>query len=170
MSAIKSNAVRWAAAGATGGLLAFMSFMAPLEGEVREVYHDVGGVATVCLGSTVFKNKGTYTAEECAELYFEDATRFYQAVKEDSPEDTPESVLVAKSSVAYNVGTRGYMQSPMRPLVQAGAYRAACEAIVAPWVTSKGVAKGYRATVQLRPHRGLENRRQKEYEHCVSGL
>lgn len=168
---IKDNVGRWVAAGAAGSLLTLMTFLAPIEGEVRSVYKDVGDVATVCLGSTRFVNgQSTYTAEECAEMYAKDAGEFLRHVQRSAPADTPESVLVAMASVAYNVGTRGYDQSPMKPLVQAGAYQAACEAIVAPWVTSKGVAKGYRATVQLRPHKGLENRRQREYEQCVSGL
>ena len=166
-----NSASRWLAAGATGTLLSLMTFMYPLEGEVREVYLDVGGVSTVCVGSTRFvQGQSKFTLEECSGMYAKDAREHLEHVLSTAPEDTPESVLVAMASVSYNVGKSGYTQSPMRPLVQAGAYRDACDAIIAPWVTSKGVAKGYRATVHLKPHRGLENRRQKEYEQCVSGL
>ena len=166
-----ASAKRWVAAGATGALLSAMTFLYPVEGEVRHVYNDIGGVATVCVGSTVFvKGKQNFTEKECTELFLADTQKHLDHVLKTAPVDTPESVLAAMTSVSYNVGMRGYTDSPMRPLVQAGAFKQACNAITAPWVTSKGVAKGYRATVNLVPVRGLENRRAKEEQLCLKFL
>ena len=161
---------RMAAAGITGTLALSMGFLYTVEGEVREVYSDVGGIATVCMGSTVFKSKEHYTAQECLELFQKDAQQHLSTVLAVAPQDTPDSVLAAMTSVSYHTGKQGFLSSPMRPLLEQGRYQEACSAIVAPWRTSKGVAQGYRATVKLVPHKGLENRRKKEYELCVSGL
>lgn len=163
-----SSLGRWVAAGASGALLTAMAFLAPIEGEVREVYNDLGGVRTVCMGSTLFTaGRTAFSADECTQMFKQDAQEHLEHVLKTAPEGTPESVLAAMTSVSYNVGKAGYTASPMRKLVQAGAYEDACNAITAPWVTSKGVAKGYRATVNLVPVRGLENRRAKERELCL---
>lgn len=160
--------LRWVAGGAAGALLSAMTFLYDVEGEVRHVYADVGGVATVCMGSTQFvQGRASFTEAECTAMFTKDAQKHLDAVLKTAPAGTPESVLAAMTSVSYNVGANGYQQSPMRTLVQAGAYEDACHAITAPWVTSKGVAKGYRATVNLKPHRGLENRRAKEEQLCL---
>lgn len=156
--------------GATGVLAASAAGVYHLEGEVRHPYADAGGVATVCMGSTVFQSKASYTAEECVELLVRDTKTHLDAVLRVAPKDTPQSVLEAMVSVSYNVGAGGFLRSPMlEPLVN-GDWQAACSAIAAPWKTSKGVAMGYRATVQLVPHKGLENRRAKEYAVCVRDL
>lgn len=161
---------RLIAGGITGTLALSMGFLYTVEGEVNHVYSDVGGVATVCMGSTIFTDKEHYTQQECLELFQKDAQKHLSTVLAVAPADAPQSVVAAMTSVSYNVGQRGFLSSPMRPYLEAGQYQKACEAIVAPHKTSKGVAEGYRATVKLVPHRGLENRRAKEYELCVSGL
>lgn len=161
---------RLVTAGITGTLALSMGFLYTVEGEVNRVYSDVGGVATVCMGSTIFTDKEHYTQQECLELFQEDAQKHLSTVLAVAPQDAPQSVVAAMTSVSYNVGQRGFLNSPMRPLLAEGRYEESCAAITAPHRTSKGVAKGYRATVNLEPHRGLENRRAREYELCVSGL
>lgn len=161
---------RLIAGGITGTLALSMGFLYTVEGEVNHVYADVGGVATVCMGSTIFTDKEHYTKQECLELFQKDTQKHLSTVLAVTPQDAPQSVVAAMTSVSYNVGTGGFLSSPMRPLLAAGSYQAACDAIIAPHKTSKGVAKGYRATVNLVPHRGLENRRAKEHALCVSGL
>lgn len=152
------------------GLTAAAVGIADLEGYRDTVYLDSGNVPTVCYGSTRYPNKLSFTEQECIELLARDVKQFYDVVQRDAPQAAPESVLAALTSVAYNVGAAGYKASPMRQHLIAGDYLAACTAITAPWVTSKGTALGYRATVNLVPNRGLENRRQKEYSLCVSYL
>lgn len=166
----KSFRERLIAGGITGTLALSMGFLYTVEGEVQHVYSDVGGVATVCMGSTIFTDKEYYTQQECLELFQKDAQKHLSTVLAVAPADAPQSVVAAMTSVSYNVGQRGFLNSPMRPLLEQGRYKEACAAITAPHRTSKGVAKGYRATVNLQPHRGLENRRAKEFELCVSGL
>lgn len=161
---------RLMAMGVGGLLLTTASGVAVLEGEVRKPYGDVGGVSTVCFGSTQFITKEAYTAQECAELLLRDVKEHMQPVLRDAPKNAPHSVIAALTSVTYNVGIGGYNSSPMRPLFILGDYRKACEAIIAPWKGKHGVAKGYRATVNGKPHKGLENRRQLEYNECVHGL
>lgn len=153
--------------GVGGLLLTTASGVAVLEGEVRKPYGDVGGVATVCFGSTQFITKEAYTAEECASLLLRDVKTHMQPVLRDAPKDAPHSVIAALTSVTYNVGIGGYNRSPMRPLFVQGKYKEACDAIVA--VQPSG-AKGYRATVKGKPHKGLENRRKLEYQECVRDL
>lgn len=158
-------------AGLSGATALTAGFLYTVEGEVQQVYPDLGGVQTVCMGSTVFNPKqGWYTKEQCMDLLVRDTNLHLKTVLSVAPPETPDSVLAAMASVSYNVGQRGFLVSPMRPLLEQGRYREACDAIRAPWRTSKGVAKGYRATVNLKPVKGLENRRQKEYELCVAGL
>lgn len=161
---------RLVAAGVSGLLLLTGASIYQLEGEVRKPYADVGGVGTVCMGSTQFISKVEYSAEECTELLVRDAKKHLDAVLRVSPVDAPESVVAALASVSYNVGVQGFYTSPMAGYLAAGKYREACNAIIAPHTTSKGTAKGYRATVKLVPHKGLENRRQKEYTECVKDL
>lgn len=156
--------------GVATGLASAAAGIAVLEGYSADVYEDSGGVATVCYGSTQFPDKLKFTEQECLELLLQDTRRFYNAVQEDAPEDAPASVVAALTSVAYNVGVQGYKVSPMRTALVQGDYIGACTGITAPWRTSKGTAMGYRATVNLVPHKGLENRRQKEYSLCVSFL
>lgn len=161
---------RLAAAGITGLLAATGAGVYQLEGEVRRPYQDVGGVGTVCMGSTQYISKPYYTAEECVQLLVRDTKTHLDAVLKVAPKDTPDSVLEAMTSVSYNVGINGFLKSPMvDPLVRKD-WQGACNAITAPWTTSKGTAYGYRATVKLKPHKGLENRRQKEYTVCVRDL
>lgn len=166
-----TSANRWIAAGAGGALLSLMAFLYPIEGEVRSAYNDIGGVSTICVGATQFvKGAEAFTEQECTELFLRDSKEHLEHVARTAPAGTPASVLVAMASVSYNVGKRGYTVSPMHTLVQQGAFKQACNAITAPWVTSKGVAKGYRATVHLKPSRGLENRRMKEEQMCLKFL
>lgn len=161
---------RLAAAGISGVLLMAGAGVYELEGEVRKPYQDVGGIGTVCMGSTQYISKPVYTAEECLALLVRDTKTHLEAVQRVAPEGTPQSVVEAMTSVSYNVGIQGFYKSPMLAPLVIGDWQAACSAIVAPWTTSKGTAFGYRATVNLKPHKGLENRRAKEYAVCVRDL
>lgn len=163
---------RLIAAGAAAAIASAGAFIGSKEGEVREVYRDVGGVSTYCFGGTKRLQEGTssYSAQECTEQLLMDTEHALQGVQSAVQREMPESVLVAMTSTAYNAGVNGFKSSPMLPHLRAGRWEAACAAIVAPWRTSKGVARGWRATVNLVPHRGLENRRQAEYEVCVKDL
>lgn len=163
---------RLLALGAGTALAAAGAFIGLHEGEVRHVYGDVGGVSTYCFGGTkrIQQDQQDYTEHECSEQLLQDTEHALQGVQGAVQREMPQSVLIAMTSTAYNAGVHGFKSSPMLPLLRKGRWEAACAAIVAPWKTSKGIARGWRATVHLKPHRGLENRRQAEYEICIQDL
>jgi len=161
---------RLISAGAGVALAGAGAFIGVHEGEVRQVYGDVGGVSTYCFGGTQRITKQEYTAHECTEQLLQDTQYALEFVQAKVGRDMPGSVQVAMTSATYNAGVGAFSRSPMLPHLKAGHWEDACAALVAPWKTSKGVARGWRATVNLEPHRGLENRRQAEYEVCTQDL
>lgn len=163
---------RLLAAGAAASIASGAAFIGLREGEVRNVYPDVGGVQTYCFGGTLPSGSGsrTFTEQECTEQLLRDTQRFWDGVAAEVGRDMPWSVHASMTSAAYNAGLAGFRTSPMLPHLRGGNWDAACAALVAPWRTSKGTARGWRATVQLVPHRGLENRRAAEYELCIKDL
>lgn len=161
---------RLIAVGLSGAMLTAATFIGQKEGEVRTVYADIGGVATYCFGGTERITKRTYTAQECSEQLKRDTEWANAGVRRAVQRPMPASVEAAMTSVAYNVGVGGFARSPMVPLLKQGRWEAACKAITAPVQTPYGVAKGYRATVQGRPVRGLENRRAQEGALCFQDL
>lgn len=161
---------RLAAAGVTGVLLLAGAFIGSKEGEVREVYSDIGGVSTYCFGGTERITKRTYTAAECTEQLRKDVAWANAGVRRAVPRSMPASVEAAMTSVAYNVGVGAFSRSPMVEHLRLGRWEAACAAISAPVQTPYGVAKGFRATVRGRPVRGLENRRAQEAALCYRDL
>jgi len=158
------------AAGATGVLALAATFIGTHEGEVRRVYADIGGVATYCFGGTERITKQTFTAGECTAQLLQDVQWARAGVLRAVPNPMPPSVEAAMTSAAYNAGVGAFARSPMAPLLRAGQWEAACAALEAPVQTQHGVARGWRATVQGRPVRGLENRRAAEARLCRQDL
>ena len=164
-------AKRLLVSGAAVSIAAAGAFIGTREGEVRAVYPDLGGVSTYCFGGTIPSSKAReYTAEECSEQLVQDTQKYWDGVQALSGVDMPWSVHAAMTSAAYNAGLGAFKSSPMLPELKAGRWEAACAALVAPHKTSKGVARGWRATVNLRPVRGLENRRAAEAALCVQDI
>lgn len=161
---------RLIAAGAAGSILLSANFIGQREGEVRTTYLDAGRVETWCFGHTGPNAKSSYTGEECIDLLLKDTTKFQTGVRKQVGRDMPQSVLAAMTSASYNAGLGAFATSPMLPLLRQGSWKAACEALHAPVKTPYGVALGWRATVAQRPHRGLGNRREAEYQLCVEDL
>lgn len=161
---------RLLAAGASAALASAGAFIGLHEGEVRTVYGDVGGVSTYCFGGTQRITQQEFTEHECTEQLLIDAEHALRHVQRTVQREMPASVQVAMTSATYNAGVGAFSRSPMLPYLKEGRWEDACAALIAPWETSKGVARGWRATVDLEPHRGLENRRQAEYEVCIQDL
>ena len=173
---------RLKALGAAGALLCAAVLLAPLESGTEPQltpYYDVGGVRTWCYGETAGVPKAVYTTQECDKLLLQSVQRHWEGIKHVIPEDAPLGVHVAAISVTYNVGIRGFLYEqqagrivPSR-LVQrlrARDWEGFCTAVGAPFQARHGVALGYKATVQGRPHRGLANRRAQEVQVCRRGL
>jgi lysozyme len=162
------------AGGAAGFIALAGAFLGPIEsgpqGPQLVPYADIGGVPTWCYGETAGTPKQRYTDAECTVLLRKSLDKHWAGIAKYVPEKAPESLKAAMLSVAYNVGVTGWVHPVfIKPLAR-GDWEAACAAITAPWKGRHGVAKGFKATVQGKPVRGLENRRQKEYELCRQSL
>lgn len=158
-----------------GALAGTVALLAGLEGVKHYPYLDVGGVPTVCMGSTHNVEWRPYTAQECSDKALEEVQVYWDGVVAKAPPDTPGSVLGAMTSVAYNTGVRGWAVEGGRDSRFVVALRnrdwvGACAAITAPWQGKHGVSQGYKATVGGKPHKGLENRRRAEYDFCMGDL
>lgn len=161
------------AAGASGAILGAAQFLAPSEGLALTPYNDLGGVKTWCYGQTVGTSKAQYTEQECAADLAKTVGKYWDGISDKVPPEAPQSVKEAMISVAYNVGVGGWkwsrrgVPSPFVGHLAARDWQGSCEAIIAPWTGRYGVAQGYKATVNGKPIRGLENRRWKEYRLCM---
>lgn len=148
-------------------------FLGPVEsgrGPQLTPYADVGGVQTWCYGETLGTPKAHYTVAECDTILLRSVQRHWAGIERNVPQNAPQSVKEGMLSVAYNTGVVGWTHPVfLRPLAK-GDWEAACYAIVAPWHGKLGVAKGFKATVGGKPHKGLENRRAKEYALCTRDL
>ena len=133
-------------------------------------YNDIGGVPTWCYGDTVGTPKARYTVQECDRLLLKRVNQVWEGISSNVPADAPDSVKEAMLSVAYNVGVTGWRHTLFTVPLAVRDWRAACEAIRAPWPGKYGVSQGFKATVNGRPVRGLENRRLVEYKTCIRDL
>lgn len=154
-------------------------FIGPKEALRTVPYKDIGGVTTWCYGQTVGAPKARYTAQECAEDLLRTVQGYWAGIERYVPQEAPQSVKAAMVSVAYNVGVSGWaweyvdgrkVPSRFRVALAARDWEATCHAIQAPWQGKYGVAQGYKATVQGKPVRGLENRRWAEYRFCMEDV
>ena len=165
---------RLLAAGATGAILLASTLLGPLEsgpaGPQLVPYRDIGGVPTWCFGETRGTPKKRYTDAECTSLLRQSVERHWSGIKAYVPESAPESVKASMISVAYNVGVRGWIHPLFTVPLAVHDWQGACNAITADWKGKHGIAKGFKATVNGKPVRGLENRRKKEYSLCVQDL
>lgn len=131
------------------------------EGNVLIPYKDIVGVLTVCRGHTGpdVVVKGVYSPEKCDELTKKDINIAISGVLKVSPHLLWHPMqLVAAVSLSFNVGTGTYATSSVAKRFNEGNFQAGCEAI-----------KLYKyAGGKIVP--GLVNRRQHEYEVCISTL
>lgn len=160
--------------GASAVIAASGAFLGPLEsgpkGPDLVPYLDIGGVPTWCYGETLGTPLARYTPQQCDLVLIKSVQRHWVGIQVYVPQRAPLSVQAAMLSVAYNTGVSGWVHPLFTKPLAAGDWRGACNAITAPWKGKLGVAKGFKATVQGRPIKGLENRRAKEYALCVQDL
>lgn len=161
---------RLLALGASGFLATAGAFIGLKEGLVLHPYADVGGVQTWCYGQTGKGAKATYTMQECDATLLKDITKRWEQMSPSIPVEAPASVKASMLSVGYHVGVAGWRHPVFLKPLAAHDWRGTCNAIVAPWQGKHGVSKGFKATVQGKPHKGLENRRAEEYRLCVKDL
>jgi lysozyme len=145
---------------ASAGVMAIaMPFIAAKEGLRLEAYLDSVGVPTICYGETEGVRMGdTKTKDECDALFHTRIGAFAAYVDWAIDEPMHPKTHAAFTSIAYNIGMRGFGRSSMHKLYDSGKYREACEAM--------GMYK-YAGGKVLQ---GLINRRKKEVALCLEGV
>jgi lysozyme len=161
---------RLLALGLTSALAASAAYVALKEGVSYTPYLDGGGVPTWCYGQTVGTPKARYTVQECDKDLVQMYLEYHKAIEPYVPPDAPASVHAAFTSLAINTGKTGWRHARFLGPLSKRDWKAACDAIEAPWQGKHGMAKGYKATINGKPSRGLENRRRDDAAYCRSGL
>jgi lysozyme len=152
----------------TGGVLgATAVFVAPWEGYFGKTYIDPVGVPTVCYGETrpelVAEGRTrTFTKAECVKMLETRLPHYDVGLRRCLHREMPRSVHIAMLSATYNIGIGGFCKSTMAKKINAGDFKAACDALLA-W--NKGTIKGQRVVIK-----GLDNRRHAERKVCLEGL
>lgn len=149
------------AAGLTAAGAIAVALIAGWEGLRTVAYRDPVGIPTVCFGETRGVKMGDrYTVAECKEklgnALLEYDAGMIKCLK--NPAAIPDGVYVAMLSLSYNIGTGAFCRSSLPRLLDAGAYRAACDRL-----TAFNKAGG-------RVLKGLVNRRAAERKICIEGL
>lgn len=145
----------------TGVSVAIVALLTVWEGVRTEAYRDIVGIPTVCFGETRGVKMGDkYTLEECRTMLGDGLKEFEARMLACSPglSRAPNGVYTASLSLAWNVGTGAWCGSTMRRKIDAGDYKAACDALLF-WNKAGG-----------RVVQGLVNRRKDERRVCLSGL
>lgn len=144
---------------------AAVAIAAPLEGLRQVAYYDPPGILTVCYGSTtdVRKDK-VYTKQECEVRLNADMMKAVEAVDRCVP-GAPDSVLIAFSDAAYNIGPKVACNtgaSTAARYLAAGNWSAACNQLPR-WNRARVAGM----SVELP---GLTKRRALERDVCLKGL
>jgi len=135
------------------------------EGNKAVPYKDIAGVLTVCRGHTGpdIVVKKVYSPAECDELTKKDIDIAIRGVVKVSPHLLWHPMqLVAAVSFSYNLGTGAYAKSSVARNFNEGKFEEGCAAMK---LYNKARVNGV-----LTPVRGLTNRRQHEYDVCISTL
>ncbi|MEP2103104.1 MAG: lysozyme [Parasphingorhabdus sp.] len=121
-------------------------------------YLDIVNVPTKCFGDTTGVTVGKkYTFAECEESISEEVLKHATGVINCTPglRENPYQ-FAAATSLAYNIGIRGYCRSTVARRFNAGDWRGACNAFLM-WNRAGG-----------RVVQGLVNRRRDERRRCLS--
>lgn len=113
---------------------------------------------TVCYGETKGVQPGDrYSVAQCKAM-LEDSLQDYAAgIERCVTVQLPDKRYVALISFAYNVGTKAACNSSVVKLINAGATKQGCDALL-KWDKAAGIR-----------FPGLTKRRQKEREYCLEG-
>jgi lysozyme len=143
-----------------GAFVALMlMFVGAWEGYSAIAYRDIVGVLTICYGETKNVRAGQRaTKAECDARLVRSLVEHEDGMLRCVRRAMPASVHAAALSLTYNIGVGAWCRSTAARLVDAGAFKAACEAM-----TRFNRAGG-------RVLRGLVNRREAEFALCVRDL
>ena len=150
---------RIAGAAAGGVLLITSTVVAILEGNQPQPYLDQGGVPTVCVGHTGDVDMSrTYSETECKDLLQQDLSSAFAVLDSAVTVPLPDLTRVALASFIFNVGGQAFLNSTLLRRINRGEGATACAEL------KRWVYVGHQRV------KGLENRREVEYELCVSGF
>lgn len=167
MSAPKKGSQRGALAATIGvaAALILTPFVSGWEdgpkGPALVPYRDIVGVWTQCSGETlgVTARSPKETAEGCAIKLDTRLASFAQSVAKRNPQlRGRDHQWAAMTSLAYNIGVTAYGRSTVARRIDAGQWRAACDAMLM-WDKAGG-----------RRVQGLANRRTAERKLCLTSL
>lgn len=129
---------------------------AHFEGNRLHAYRDVGGVWTICHGSTHDVHAGQVaTPDECRARLTADMRVAIDGVQRCIRRPMTSAQTAAFGDLAYNIGITHFCRSSVTRRFNAGDTRGACAALL--WYD--------KADGQVL--RGLQRRRQEEYKLCV---
>ena len=149
--------IRYAIAGlslSAAGLVGILNY----EGFSDTAYIPVpGDVPTIGFGSTEGVKLGdTITPEKAIERAYRDIQKTESAIHKCVHVPLSQGEMDAYSSLAYNIGTSAFCSSTLVKKLNARDYEGAC-AEIKRWIYVKG-----------KKNQGLINRREKEYQTCIS--
>ena len=142
------------------GILA-TSFIGAKEGMRTKAYLDVIGIPTVCVGETRGVKLGDeYTKAQCLEKFGVALVHYETGMRSclKAPDSVPDKPYVSFLSLTYNLGVGGFCKSSVARHINAGDYRAACNALS---LYNRGGG---------RVLKGLVYRRMDEKKLCLEGL
>lgn len=146
-----------------GGVVAAMAatLIGGFEGLRQNAYPDPatkGPPWTVCFGETKGVQPGDrYTVAQCKAMLEDSLQEYAAGIDRCVTVPLPDKRYVALISFAYNVGTGAACNSSVVKLINVGATKAGCDALL-KWNRAAGI-----------PFPGLTRRRQKEREFCLEG-
>ena len=119
------------AAGAAGVMMIAVGFVAGWEGKRNTTYNDIVGIPTICYGQTGARAVPGRTVSDatCKQWLEEELNEYYAGVKACVRVPMTDGQAAAFTSLAYNVGVKGFCGSAAARKANAGDWPGACAAI-----------------------------------------
>lgn len=146
----------------TGVTVTLLSGAALWEGVRYKPYKDIGGITTVCYGSTKNIENKVYTSDECKKLLSTELIEHGKGVFQCINIPMKQNEYDAFTLMAYNVGVSAFCTSSTVKLFNAGHTQQACNAIA---FTPDGQPNW--SYVKGKFVKGLHNRRLYERSMCL---
>jgi lysozyme len=139
-----------------GASAVFIVSLAMEESFVGRAYQDIVGVWTIGFGTTENVKPGdTITPVQALQRKLSDVQKFEGALKSCVRVPLAQNEYDSFLSLAYNIGPTAFCKSTLVAKLNAGDYSGACKEILR-WNKAGG-----------RVVKGLVNRREREYKHCM---
>lgn len=119
------------AAGAAGVMMIAVGFVAGWEGKRNTTYNDIVGIPTICYGQTGERAAPGRTVSDatCQQWLEEELNEYYLGVRKCVTVPMQDHQAAAFTSLAYNIGVKGFCGSTAVKRANAGDWPGACAAI-----------------------------------------